>query len=180
MPPLAPADFDVDELLDAALSGGVVDEKLLELARKKAGGTLDVGARRQRRGNAREPSRGQQKAKTWKDVVTGSKTGMPDKPLKLTDEEVARIQAELEALVQQQQNAKGNQLNQEGPVWGEMTQIFLAVLAGLVLTAMLLKWCQDRGEEYRTRYAVQMANRQRRRRQKTALLRRRVPVTALG
>ena len=68
----------------------------------------------------------EEKAKTRKDIVTDSKTGMPDAPLKLTGEEIPQTQTELELAAAAFEKAR----------------FFLAVLAGLVLTAMLLKWCQ--------------------------------------
>ena len=85
--------------------------------------------------------------------------------------DVDKIAAELDHQIYLQELAKGNDLNRGNiSPRSQITQIFLAVLASFFLLTLLMKWCQDYGESYRTKYAVNQA---RKRRAKERRLRRR-------
>jgi hypothetical protein len=76
--------------------------------------------------------------------------------------DVDKIAAELDQQIRLQELAKGNDLNRGNiSPRSQITQIFLAVLAGIFVISLLLKWCQDRGESYRTKYAVSQAQKRR-------------------
>ncbi len=76
--------------------------------------------------------------------------------------DVDKVAAELDHQIHMQELAKGNDLNRGNiSPRSQITQIFLAVLAGIFVLSLLLKWCQDRGESYRTKYAVSQAQKRR-------------------
>ena len=76
--------------------------------------------------------------------------------------DVDKIAAELDQQIRLQELAKGNDLNRGNiSPRSQITQIFLAVLAGIFVLSLLLKWCQNRGESYRTKYAVSQAQKRR-------------------
>lgn len=76
--------------------------------------------------------------------------------------DVEKVAAELDHQIRMQQLAKGNDLNQGNvSLESQITQIFIAILAGIFSITLILKWCQDRGEAYRTKYAVMQAKKRR-------------------
>ena len=76
--------------------------------------------------------------------------------------DVDKVAAQLDHQIRMQELAKGNDLNQgKVSLESQITQIFIAILAGVFLITLLLKWCQDRGEAYRTKYAVMQAKKRR-------------------
>ena len=76
--------------------------------------------------------------------------------------DVDKIAAELDHQIHLQELAKGNDLNR-GKISprSQITQIFFSVSVVIFLLTLLLKWCQNRGELYRTKYTVVQVQKQR-------------------